>query len=282
MGLADTIQENNQASNQNRAKAMIFLRHHLDEGLKMEYLTVKDPLVLWNNLKDRYDHLKLVVLPQARYDWIHLRLQDFKSISEYNSSMFKIISQLKLCEENITDHDMLEKMFSTFPASSMLLQQQYREMGFKKYSELISYLLVAEQHNELLMKNHESRSTGSMPFPEVNTANIHQSRREKGRGPSRGRGRNFNHGDRLALNNNLQHQQCKKNNEKHDVVQKKNSDNKCYRCGGKGHWSRTCRTPRHLVELYQASLKEVKYNAEANFITKDTVEPMRLDVADFF
>ena len=83
MGLADTIQENNEASNQNRAKAMIFLRHNLDEGLKMEYLTVKDPLVLWNNFKERYDHLKLVVLPQARYDWIHLRLQDFKSISEY-------------------------------------------------------------------------------------------------------------------------------------------------------------------------------------------------------
>jgi len=147
MGLADTIQEKNQASNQNRAKVMILLHHHLDEGLKMEYLTVKDPLVLWNNLKDRSDHLKLVVLPQARYDWIHLRLQDFKSISEYNSSMFKIISQLKLCGENITDHDMLEKTFSTFPASSMLLQQQYREMGFKKYSELISHL-VAEQHND--------------------------------------------------------------------------------------------------------------------------------------
>ena len=44
MGLADTIQKNNQASNQNCAKAMIFLRHLLDEGLKMEYLTVKD---LW-------------------------------------------------------------------------------------------------------------------------------------------------------------------------------------------------------------------------------------------
>ena len=64
---------------------------------------------------------------------------------------------------------MLEKTFSTFPASSMLLQQQYREMGFKKYSELISHLFVAEQHNDLLMKNHESRPTGSMPFPEVNT-----------------------------------------------------------------------------------------------------------------
>ena len=52
--------------------------------------------------------------------------------------------------------------------------------------------------------------------------NFHQSRREKGRGPTRGRGRgrgrNFNHGDRLALNNNLQHKQRKKKNEKHDVV----------------------------------------------------------------
>ena len=89
------------------------------------------------------------------------------------------------------------------------------------------------------MKNHESRPTGSMSFPEVNTVSFYQSRREKGCGPSRGRGcgrgRNFNHGDRLALNNNLQHQQCKKKDEKHDVVQKKNSDKKCYRFEGKGH-----------------------------------------------
>ena len=136
------------------------------------------------------------------------------------------------------------------------------------------------------MKNHESRPTSSMPFREVNTTNFHQSKREKGRGLSRGhgrgRGRNFNHNDCFALNNNLQHQQCKKNNEKHDVVQKKNSDNKCYRCGGKGHWSSTYRTPRHLVELYQASPKEVKINKEANFIAEDTVEPMHLDVAYFF
>ncbi|XP_060185636.1 uncharacterized protein LOC132615101 [Lycium barbarum] len=37
---------------------MIFLRHHLDEGLKVEYLTVKDPLELWTGLKERYDHIK--------------------------------------------------------------------------------------------------------------------------------------------------------------------------------------------------------------------------------
>ena len=41
---------------------------------------------------------------------------------------------------------------------------------FRKYSDLISCLLVAEQNNELLMKNHEAYPTGSAPFPEVNVA----------------------------------------------------------------------------------------------------------------
>ena len=62
-----------------------------------------------------------MILPKVRYDWIHLRLQDFKTMSEYNSTIFRISSQLKLCGENITDGDMLEKIFSTFHASNMLL-----------------------------------------------------------------------------------------------------------------------------------------------------------------
>ena len=44
--LGETIKENNSASLQDRAKALIFLHHHLDESLKNEYLTVKDLLVL--------------------------------------------------------------------------------------------------------------------------------------------------------------------------------------------------------------------------------------------
>ena len=149
MGLGDTIKEENKASNQNCARAMIFLRHHLDEILKIEYLTVKDPLVLWKNLKERFDHLKMVIHPKARYDWMHLRLQHFKSIHEYNSAMFRITSQLKLCGETVSEIDMMKKTFSTFHASNVLLQQQYREKGFKNYFELISHLLVAEQNNDL-------------------------------------------------------------------------------------------------------------------------------------
>ncbi|XP_060182855.1 uncharacterized protein LOC132612782 [Lycium barbarum] len=123
MGLRDTIKENKKASNQENAKAMIFLRHHLDEDLKIEYLTIKDPLVLWKNLKERYDHLKMVFLPKARHKWINLRLQDFKSVMKYNSEMFRITSILTLCGEKISDSDKLENTFSTFHASNVLLQQ---------------------------------------------------------------------------------------------------------------------------------------------------------------
>ena len=70
---------------------------------------------------------------------MHLRLQDFKSVSDYNS---------------------------------MLLQQQYQEHRFTKYSELISCLLVAEQNNELLLKNHQSRLIESMSLPEANATSV--------------------------------------------------------------------------------------------------------------
>ena len=63
--------------------------------------------------------------------------------------------------------------------------------GFKKYSELISCFLVAEQNNELLMKNHDSRLTGTTSFPEVNAVFSNNNGRGRGRGRSHncGKGR---------------------------------------------------------------------------------------------
>ena len=98
---------------------------------------MKDPLELWTDLKGRYDHLKATLLPRARYEWMHLQFQDFKTVTEYNSVVFRITSQLKSCGETIKDEDMLEKTL-TFHGSNVILQQQYREKSFQKYSELIS------------------------------------------------------------------------------------------------------------------------------------------------
>ncbi|XP_028964640.2 uncharacterized protein [Malus domestica] len=120
--LRETIKEDNNASYQDWAKAMIFIHRHLDEGLKNEYLTIEDPLTLWMALKNRYNHQKKLILPRAHYEWTHLKIQGFKSVAEYNSAMFKISSQMKLCGETIIEEDMLEKTFITFHASNMFLQ----------------------------------------------------------------------------------------------------------------------------------------------------------------
>ncbi|XP_049348516.1 uncharacterized protein LOC125813071 [Solanum verrucosum] len=163
----------------------------ITNGLKVEYLTVKDPLELWTGLKERYDHLKAT--------------------------------------------------------------QQYRERGFKKYSELISCLLVAEQHNTLLLKNLEARPTGTTSLLEANEVEAHgQSERRKnknqgqnnvrGRGNGRGRYNNRRGGGRHKRENNM-------------GSQSNPSRGNCHRCGLKGHWKNECRAAEHFVRLYQDSLK---------------------------
>ena len=241
--LGNTIKAESEASSQDKAKAMIFLRHHLHQGLKDEYLTIKDPHELWTNLADRFAHQKSVVLSRARYEWTHLRFQDYSSVTEYNFAMFRITSQMNLCGEKVTQDMMLEKTFSTFHASNMILQQQYRERGFTKYSDLISCLLVAEQNNELLMQNHQSRPTGAQPLPEVNAVVTNGHNNERGgwngrvrsRGPRRGQRRQYGQG-REGYNNNLGPRNNARINKGNGHI---NDDNVCLRCGSKGHWART-------------------------------------------
>ena len=79
---------------------------------------------------------------------------------------------------------MLEKIFSTVHISNMLLQQQYQEKGFTKYSDIISCLFFVKQNNELLMKNHKSRPIGTTSFLKANVMNLNRGR---GRGHGKGR-----------------------------------------------------------------------------------------------
>ncbi|XP_074356098.1 uncharacterized protein LOC141695780 [Apium graveolens] len=280
-GLKYTIESGKTPSVEQNAKAIIFLMHHIHENLKFEYLTVKNPLTLWNNLKDKFDHQKLVHLPHAWYDWLNIRLQDFKSVAEYNSALFKINSKPTLCGENITDADMIEKTLSTFHLNTMILAQQYRERNFQKYSELISLLLVAEK-NELLLKNHQIHPTGSAQLPKVHNTSFRKNGRGKGlrggqdygrnrgRRNFRGRFRNqFNSGhlkwQRDGYNNNSDHQKWQ-----NEMPSKRktplNGDTRdiYFRYGDHGHWTRTCHTPKHLVELYESSKKQNGQRMETN------------------
>ena len=130
------------------------------------------------------------------------------------------------------------------------------------------------------MKNHQSRPTGTEPFSEVNAissqTNGHGRSHGRGRGHGLGRGRNSRyhgtHGNNSTHKGktSMHHQKWNNTEEKQDEkhvqnMPSKSHENTCHRCGMKGHWSRTCRTTRHLVDLYQASPKKIEKNIEMNF-----------------
>ncbi|XP_074326751.1 uncharacterized protein LOC141664695 [Apium graveolens] len=149
----------------------------MHEDLKSEYLEVEDPFILSENLNDRFDHQKLVYLPAAENDWANLRLQDFKSIRAYNSALFKISSRLIMRGEKVTEK--IDRTLSTFHPNNINLAKIYMERKFAKFGDLLSTLLVVEQNHELVIKNHQSRPTGSAQLPEVNNMSFQQNVRGK-------------------------------------------------------------------------------------------------------
>ena len=49
----------------------------------------------------------------------------------------------------------------------------------------------------------------------------------------------------------------------------------------KGHWTHTCHTPKHLVDLYQTSIKTKGKEIEMNFTDGDGLNLTYYDI-DFF
>ncbi|XP_026396150.1 uncharacterized protein LOC113290779 [Papaver somniferum] len=134
-----------------------------------------------------------------------------------------------------------------------------------------------KHNNELLLRNHESRPVGSVCVPEAHATT--SSTNNNGRGNNkdkgkRGRGnkRNLDKNSRFKPNHHERKDGTPKkerNTEKgKDSSDKpiKNKEYVCCRCGVTGHWSRTCRTFKNLVNLYQAPLKRPAVDIETNLI----------------
>ena len=103
--------------------------------------------------------------------------------------------------------------------------------------------------------------------------------------PRRGKWQGFNNKKNYGRKKNYvqkrgSHQKWDK---ERNIGHNKSTEDKCFCCGRKGHWSCTCRNSRHLVDLYQASLKKDDKGKETNFVSNDAENPTTYyDVSDFF
>jgi hypothetical protein len=109
-----------------------------------------------------------MILPETNHDWVHLCLQDYKSIGDYNHTIHKICAKLRFCEKEPSDEDKIVETLTTMLPLDRVLKHQYRAQNYQCYLELIHDLLQVEKYDELTMRNHHQRLVGTTPLPEVN------------------------------------------------------------------------------------------------------------------
>ena len=100
----------------------------------------EDPRALWTSLKNRYEQHKAIILSEATHEWNHLRLQDFKTVDEFDHAVHKIWSMLRFCKKEPSEAEKIEKTLSIVLPSERIITQQYREKNFTEYSSLIQTL----------------------------------------------------------------------------------------------------------------------------------------------
>jgi hypothetical protein len=171
-----------------------------------------------------------VIFPEANHEWIHIRLQDYKSIVVYNHVVYKICAKLQFCEKEPSDKDKIEKTLTAILLSDRVLKHQYRARNYYRYSELIQDLLQLEKHDELTMRNHHQRSVGTAPLPMVNYSSKGKDK-INGAKPSKNMGK-------FKKEKKNKH---KKNKSKDQNLGKGKKIFKCHHCGGVNHIIKKCK-----------------------------------------
>jgi hypothetical protein len=134
--------------------------------------------------------------------------------------------------------------------SDRVLQHQYRARKYQHYVDLIRDLLKAKKHDELTIKNHHQHRVGVAPLPEIHhnekkaSASKNSTPKKKGRSARRRRNRQKN-------------KKLSKSMKKDDPSSKENNV-QCNACRIFKHTTKKCHTPKHLVALYQKSLRKDK------------------------
>ncbi|KAJ1293733.1 hypothetical protein BS78_01G091600 [Paspalum vaginatum] len=273
--ISEPVENGSAITEQIRYTGLMLLRSSIHMDLKKEYLLEENPRTLWVSLKERYEQQKELILPEAEHDWNHLRMQDFKSIDEYNHAVHNICTMLKFCKKEPTDAEKIHKALSTMHPADRVLCNKYHKERHTVYSQLIHSLTQGERNDELLLKNHHLRPVGSAPLPEVhNVQNNAQNKRKHG-GPPPGNPHNSSGGRRKNRNfiKNRRHKANKR--ARKNAPPTRDNGRLSHKCGCNTHFVATCRTPKHLVDLYLKSIRDAKqrenkYEAHFNQATEKT------------
>jgi hypothetical protein len=243
---------------------LYIIRHHIDPDLKSEYVQEEEPSVLWTALQNRYEQQKAVILPEANHDWIHLHLQDYKSIGDYNHNVYKICAKLQFCDKEPSDKYKIEKTLTIMLPSDRVLKHQYRAQNYQCYSKRIQDLLQAEKHDDLTIRNHHQRPIGTAPLPEVNYSSRGKEKMDDAK-PSKNVGK-------FKKEKKNKH---KKNKSNDQSSRKGKKSFKRHRCGGANHIARSSKFPNNWSTCTRNFSKRLEKQKDRMKLIS-TLHPMRL------
>ena len=112
-------------SKSHKARALMFLRKHMDSSLQLQYKRIIDPEELWNTLKICFNKIHNTMLPELLSEWQNIRVIDYKSISDYNQAILELASRLLDCGVIKMDDDLIKKTLSTFSEAYYIIVKQY-------------------------------------------------------------------------------------------------------------------------------------------------------------
>lgn len=241
------------------SRAVCLLLRHLHQDLKFNYLEERNPAVIWQSLRLRFDtDRKQSMLPLLNDEWNKLCFYNFKTVTEYATKLYSITSELSWCGRKLSETDKIEKTLSTFNPAERILAMQYRRMNHDTFDKLVAALLLDERHGILLQRNHDERRVPgpSPPAPAQQQPEAHYGEQDRKHGRFGGKGK-FKRGKKNWKQNG---KNVKPRREANKVTGGRNrkfkndqSDDVCRKCGLLGHWANKCRTSSFHCKLYQES-----------------------------
>ncbi|XP_062016360.1 uncharacterized protein LOC133732792 [Rosa rugosa] len=280
---AAAFEENRATREANEAKAIILMTRHMNDALSSEYLNEEDPRKLWVELEQRFGNVRDSLLPDLEVRWHSLCFCDFKSVLDYNLEALRIKSLMEFCGQKITDTMLIEKTLSTFPVSALMVAKNYQidvNAGrITRFHELIGAMNVVEKHDNILVKNYNSRPVGAKSIPKSNYSRASKGGRKERNPKERdnsGRSGPYSHPkeegnrqDRRARNCGGKHVKrergqasgyggvaTKERNHPQSAPKASRSrepDHKdaCLRCGLPRNWARACKASQNVTNTYK-------------------------------